>query len=75
MQKMKKSVVALVAAALLVVSLASFAAAGDQKWACSRYYHGEWTGWTTIWASSHDEALQKAREFYKDYTYDSLKCE
>lgn len=28
-----------------------------------------------IWASSHDEALAKAREFYKNYSYTSIKCE
>ncbi len=75
MNRVKKMVVSLVAAALLTGSLASLAVAGEQKWACSRYYNGEWTGWVSIWASSHDEALAKAREFYKNYTYTSLKCE
>jgi ABC-type glycerol-3-phosphate transport system substrate-binding protein len=75
MNRIKKVVVTMVAAALLTGSLASLAAAGDQKWNCSRYYNGEWTGWTAIWASSHDEAMAKAREFYKKYSYTSIKCE
>lgn len=75
MNRMKKMVLALVAAALLTGSLASLAAAGDQKWSCSRYYRGNYEGYLIIWASSHSEAMQKAAEFYKNYTYTSIKCE
>ncbi|NVN99078.1 MAG: hypothetical protein HXX17_07105 [Geobacteraceae bacterium] len=72
--KMKKSLVATLAA-VMIMSFASIAAAGEQKWTCSKYYHGEYTGYTTFWASSHSEAMSKATEFYKSYTYDHIKCE
>lgn len=75
MNRIRKMVVALVAAALLTGSLASMAVAGERKWSCSRYYHGSYEGYMTLWASSYDEAMSKAREFYKNYTYDSIKCE
>lgn len=72
---MKKKMVTLVAAALMVASFASFAVAGEQKWTCSRYYNGNYEGYTTFWASSYSEAMAKATEFYKNYTYTSIKCE
>jgi len=59
----------------MVASFASFAAAGEQKWSCSRYYNGSYEGFLTVWASSHSEAMSKAAEFYKNYTYTSIKCE
>lgn len=72
---MKKKIVLLVAAALMVAGLAAFAVAGEQKWSCSRYYNGNYEGYMTVWASSHSEAMAKAVEFYKSYTYTSIKCE
>lgn len=75
MNRIRKMVVALVAAALLTSSLASLVTAADKKWTCSRYVGGEYQSFMTVWASSYDEAMAKAREFYKDKKYDSIKCE
>ncbi len=72
---MRKAAAVIMVGILMILSLAAVASAADRKWSCSRYYKGEYQGYMTVWASSYEEAMQKAREFYKDYTYDSIKCE
>ena len=70
-----KICVALLLVVVLFAGIASVSMAGEKKWSCSRYYKGEYQGYMTVWASSYEEAIQKACEFYKNYTYDSIKCE
>ncbi len=72
---MRKAAAIMMVGLLLILSLATAATAADRKWTCSRYYNGSYEGYTTFWASSYEDAMNKAREFWKNVTYHTIKCE
>jgi len=71
----KRGVLTVVVVVMGVLIFALVSMAAERKWTCSRYYNGNYEGYTTFWANSYEEAMEKAREFWKNKTVHSIKCE